>query len=183
MGTNPGEVRVDVPGAPPRGTRVLRGEEDLGRALVRSLTEEQKRVAIISATAPPDIITGAERKAAIQDEKGIAYRDLSKAQQGMLLSLIREYADTQAPMLARQRLAAIRKAGLKGIKFAWMGSVEPNQPNYYRVQGSTFLIEYDNTQNNANHVHCVWRDFRGDFGMDLLAMHHRSTPHRVVASK
>jgi hypothetical protein len=42
---------------------------------------------------------------------------------------------------------------------------------------STFLIEYDNTQNNANHIHCVWRDFNGDWGEDLLAEHYRNSPH------
>jgi hypothetical protein len=64
-----------------------------------------------------------------------------------------------------------------------MGGLEPGDGHYYRIQGSTFLIEYDNTQNNANHVHCVWRDFKGDWGMDLLAMHYQSTPHRVAAAR
>ena len=72
------------------------------------------------------------------------------------------------------------KAGLDGIKFAWMGSLEKGKAHYYRIQGTTFLIEYDNTQNDANHIHCVWRDFNGDFGDDLLAQHYRSSPHHAA---
>jgi len=183
FGTNPGEVRVDVPGAPPKGTRVLGREEDLGRALVKALGDEQKKDGVISNTAPNDILTGASRQAAIQEDKGIAYRNLTKDQQGMLLSLIQEYTDSQPRMLARQRIAAIRKAGLDSVKFAWMGGLERGEPHYYRIQGPTFLVEYDNTQNNANHVHAVWRDFKGDFGMDLLAMHYQASPHKVARAK
>jgi hypothetical protein len=183
FGSNPAEVRVDVVGAPPKGTKVLRGEEEKARLLLNALTEDQKKQAILSPTAPNDIITGAQRQAAIQEDKGIAYKDLSKEQQRMLVSVIREYTDAQAKPLAEERLAKIRKAGMDGIKFAWMGSTEVNQGHYYRVQGSTFLIEYDNTQNNANHVHAVWRDFKGDFGMDLLAMHYQAYPHRYARAK
>lgn len=183
FGTNPGEVRVDVPEAPPKGTRVLGAEEDLGRALVKSLTDEQKKEAIISDKAPDDILTGAERQAAIQEDKGIPFSKLTKEQQGMMVTLVREYASAQPPALARERLEKIRAAGTDNVKFAWMGGLEKNERHYYRIQGKTFLIEYDNTQNNANHVHAVWRDFKGDFGMDLLAMHYRSTPHRIARAK
>jgi hypothetical protein len=183
FGTNPAEVRVDVPNAPGRGTRVLAAEEELARTLVKSLNEAQRGEAVLSPTAPPDIITGAARQAAIQEDKGVAYGRLSREQQGMLLAVIEEYAATQPKALAQGRLDAIRKAGLDRLKFAWMGGLEKNQGHYYRIQGPTFLIEYDNTQNNANHVHCVWRDFKGDFGMDLLAMHYRTTPHRVAAAE
>jgi hypothetical protein len=183
FGSNPGEVRVEVPQAPPKGTRVLRGEEDLARALVKNLNEAQRGKAILSATAPPDIITGAQRQAAIQEDKGVAYGELSADQQGMLMQVIQEYTGAMPRGLAAQRLQKIRGAGLDKVKFAWMGSIEPNQGHYYRVQGPTFLIEYDNTQNNANHVHAVWRDFKSDFGMDLLAMHYQATPHRVARAK
>lgn len=183
FGSNPAEVRVDVVGAPKRGTKVLAGEEDKARRLVNALTESQKKVAILAATAPSDIITGAQRRAAIQDDKGIAYKDLTKEQQRLLMAVIREYTDAQAKPLADARLEKIRKAGLDGIKFGWMGPTEPNQGHYYRIQGPTFLIEYDNTQNNANHVHAVWRDFKGDFGMDLLAMHYQASPHRYARAK
>lgn len=183
FGSNPGEVRVDVAGAPAKGTRVLGAEEDEGRKLVKSLTDEQRSVAVLSDKAPSDIITGASRQAAIQEDTGISYEKLTAAQRGQLLTLIRVYTDTQSKMLADKRLAALRKAGLNKVKFAWMGSTESGQGHYYRIQGPTFLVEYDNTQNNANHVHSVWRDFKGDFGMDLLAMHYQATPHRVAAAR
>jgi hypothetical protein len=178
LGTNPGEVRVVVPNAPSMGTRVLGREEDLARALVKSLNPEQRGEAILSDTAPPDIITGAERKASILEHKGVGFRQLNREQQGMLHALVREYADAQPSEIARERLAGIRRAGVENVKFAWMGGLEKNEGHYYRVQGPTFLIEYDNTQNEANHAHCVWRDFKGDFGQDLLALHYDRFEHR-----
>jgi hypothetical protein len=183
LGSNPGEVRVEVPGAPAKGVRTLAGEEDLARKLAQSLTGEQRSSGILSDKAPSDIITGASRQAAIQEDTGIAYAQLNAAQRGLLLSVIREYTDSQAKALAERRLSALRKAGLDKVKFAWMGSTEVNQGHYYRIQGPTFLIEYDNTQNNANHVHSVWRDFKGDFGMDLLALHYQASPHKFVAAR
>ena len=92
------------------------------------------------------------------------------------MTLIQEYASTQRPELAKQRVDALRKAGMDTIKFAWMGGVEKGQPHYYRIQGKTFLIEYDNTQNEANHIHTAWRDFKGDFGRDFLAEHYQEFP-------
>jgi hypothetical protein len=183
LGTNPGEVRVEVPNAPKKGTRVLATEEELARTLVKSLNDTQRSEAVIDAKAPNDIITGASRQAAILEDKGIPYSKLTKEQQGMLITVIQEYADTQPKPLARERLAKIRKAGLDNVKFAWMGGLERGEGHYYRIQGSTFLIEYDNTQNNANHVHAAWRDFKGDWGMDMLAMHYQAFPHRVAAAK
>ena len=61
-----------------------------------------------------------------------------------------------------------------------MGSIEQGEGHYYRIQGVTFLIEYDNSQNDANHAHSVWRDFEGDFGVDLLAAHFDAYPHRAA---
>lgn len=174
LGANP----ADVHDGPMKGTRVLGTEEDLARTLVKSLNEAQKKEAVLSDKAPRDIITGAQRQAAILENKGIAYQRLNKEQQGMLLTLIQEYADAQPRALAEERLSKIRKAGLDDIKFAWMGGLEKSQGHYYRVQGGTFLIEYDNTQNKANHIHTVWRDFKGDFGMDLLGMHYQDFPHK-----
>jgi hypothetical protein len=181
LGANP--ARVAAGSGPLAGTRALAAEEDLARALVTSLDEKQRARAIIDATAPADILTGAQRQAAIQEDKGIPYKALKGTQQGMLLALIEEHANAQPPAVARKRLAAIRKNGLDGVKFAWMGGLLPGQGHYYRVQGATFLIEYDNTQNQANHVHTVWRDFKGDFGADLLADHYRTSPHHQHAPK
>jgi len=178
FGANPAEVRD----GPMKGTRVLRAEEDLGRSLVKSLTVEQRAIAVLSASAPGEIVTSNQRKAAIQGDKGIAYAKLTKDQQGTLLALIEEYLSAQPRAQARQRLDKIRQAGFDQIKFAWMGGLEKGEGHYYRVQGNTFLIEYDNTQNNANHIHCVWRDFNGDWGEDLLAAHYQNSPHHQHAS-
>ncbi len=173
FGANPARVGS----GPMQGTRTLAAEEDLGRVLVKSLDEAQRAEAVLSDRAPADILTGAQREAALQEDKGISYTRLRKEQQGMLLALIRQHASAQPPQLAEQRLTKIRKAGLDSVKFAWMGGTEPGQGHYYRIQGRTFLIEYDNTQNDANHIHTVWRDFKGDFGTDLLAEHYKASPH------
>jgi hypothetical protein len=179
FGANPAEVRE----GPMKGTRVLSVEEDLARSLVKSFSAEQRAEAVLSPTAPSDILTSNERKAAIQEDRGIAYSKLGKDQQGTLLAVIEEYLGAQPRAQARQRLDKIREAGFEQIKFAWMGGLEKGQGHYYRVQGSTFLIEYDNTQNGANHIHCVWRDFNGDWGQDLLAEHYRNSPHHQHASQ
>ena len=178
FGANPAEVRE----GPMKGTRVLKAEEDLGRALVKSLTAEQRAEAVVSATAPGDILTSNTRKAAIQEDKGVAYSKLNKDQQGTLMALIEEYLSAQPRTEARQRLEKIRRSGFDNVKFAWMGGLEKGQGQYYRIQGSTFLIEYDNTQNNANHIHCVWRDFNGDWGADLLSEHYKNSPHHQYVS-
>jgi hypothetical protein len=183
FGTYPAEVRADVPGAPKKGTRPLGAEEDLARKLVNALSAEQRSECVQNGMVPTNIVTGAARQAAIQEDTGIAYKRLSDAQRKMLLDVIHEYTDNQSKPIAERRLEAIRKAGLDRVKFAWVGSTEPGKGHYYRVQGPTFLIEYDNTQNEANHVHSVWRDFKGDFGMDLLGMHYQSPPHRRAATE
>jgi hypothetical protein len=173
FGSNPAEVRA----GPQKGTRVLSAEEDLGRALVTALTADQKAVAIIAAAAPNDLLTTNTRKAAIQENTGLAYKDMTTAQRGMLLALIDEYASTQPKAQAAERVAKLKKAGLDGVKFGWMGGTEKGAPHYYRVQGPTFLIEYDCVQNGANHIHAVWRDFDGDFGLDLLEQHYKKSAH------
>jgi hypothetical protein len=97
----------------------------------------------------------------------------------MLMGLIAEHAAAQPAALAEQRLARVRADGWANVRFAWMGSTVkgPGNGNYYRIQGKSFLIEYDNTQNQANHQHIVWRDFAGDFGVDVLAEHYARVPH------
>jgi hypothetical protein len=173
LGSNPAEVRS----GPQKGTRVLAAEEDLGRALVKSLDADQRKIAIVSETAPPDVVTTNVRKAAIQADNGIPFSNLNEKQQGLFLTLLKEYANVQIEEISRQRLQAVHSAGMNNIKFAWMGGTEKGQPHYYRIQGSTFLVEYDCTQDDANHIHTVWRDFKGDFGVDLLALHYHTADH------
>lgn len=173
FGSNPAEVRE----GPKKGTRVLHAEEDLARALVMELTEEQRGTAVVADEAPDDILTTNTRKAAIQKNIGLAYAAMTPKQRGMLLALVEEYASVQPKRLAAERIEKIRKAGLDNVKFAWMGPIAKGELHYYRVQGPTFLIEYDNTQNGGNHIHAVWRDFDGDFGRDLLEEHYKNSPH------
>jgi tetratricopeptide (TPR) repeat protein len=173
LGANPAEVRR----GPQTGVRALAAEEDLGRSLLRSLREEQRREAVLSETAPRDILTTNTREAAIAETRGLSYARLNEAQRGMLLALLEEYAGVQRPEVAAQRLARVREAGLDRLVFAWMGGPERGQGHYYRIQGPTFVVEYDNVQDGANHIHTVWRDFQGDFGRDLLAEHYRTAEH------
>ena len=154
--------------------------KDLAWSLVKSLNPAQRAEGVLSATAPADILTNNQRLAAIREDKGIPYVKLGKEQQGTLLALIEEYLSAQPQVPAQARLEKIRNAGLEQIKFAWMGGLEDGEGHYYRAQGSSFLIEFDNTQDSANHIHSVWRDFNGDWGEDLLAEHYRSSPHHSV---
>ena len=173
FGANPAEVRQ----GPRRGLRVLAGEEDLGRQMVKSLSEEQRKVAIIQTTAPKEIITEAKRKVQPLEIAGIPGSKLTSDQSDLLLKVIKEYLFRIRPDLANADLQKIGKAGMDKIYFAWAGGIERGEGHYYRVQGPTFLLEYDNTQNNNNHIHAVWRDFDNDFGEDLLLKHYEQTPH------
>jgi hypothetical protein len=173
MGTNPAEVRE----GPKKGLRVLGVEEDLGRELVKSLSAEQRTTAIFAEKAPADIITGAKVKADRLSPAGIAYAKLNDAQKQQLKKVVAEYANRVRSDVAKADLAKIDKAGWDTVAFAWAGGLERGDGHYYRVQGPTFLLEYDNTQNNANHVHAVWRDFTNDFGEDLLKRHYEQS-HR-----
>ena len=176
FGTNPANVQ-DGNRA---GTRVLSTEEDLARTLLRSLSPELRAITIISNEAPRDILTSNERQAAMQTNDGVAFDQLTTEQQEVLWSLIEEYAGVQPDPIAAERLENIHSAGIDTVRFAWMGGTEPDTGHYYRIQGATFLIEYDNVQNDANHAHSVWRDFNGDFGRDLLAAHYQRPPHQVA---
>jgi hypothetical protein len=156
---------------------VLAEEEDAGRTLLMALSESQRAKAVIIATAPNDIVTGNKLKADPQSPVGIAATDLQPAQRDMLMKVLDSYSSAMAPDIAADRMAKVRTAGLDKITFAWAGPAERGQKHYYRVQGPTFLVEFDNTQNNGNHIHSVWRDFNGDFGRDLLREHVNGVAH------
>jgi hypothetical protein len=168
FGTNPHKVLE----GPRKGLRVLAVEEDLGRELVKSLTPEQAKKAIYEVRAPRDIITGNSRKADVGAPVGLPAGEMTAAQQKLLMTLVENYAYRLRSELADADLAKIAAADFKKIQFAWAGELEPSRPHYYRLQGPTFLVEYDNTQNNSNHVHTVWRDAANDFGEDLLRAHY-----------
>lgn len=173
MGTNPAEVRQGER----KGLRVLAGEEDKGRALVQSLDDKQKALAIYDAKAPADILTVNKLKIDPLKPDGISFSQLNKQQKELFNQLLEVYLGRMLDDVAAERRAKLKAGGMDKIYFAWAGGVNRGELHYYRVQGPTFLIEYDNTQNDGNHIHSVWRDFNGDFGADLLREHYKASPH------
>jgi Protein of unknown function (DUF3500) len=169
FGANPATVHH----GPAHGLRLLAAEEDLARALLGSLEAGQKALAIVDPVAPADILTKNYRMAdPAAIPHGIAYAGLSGEQRGHLARLVRHYSERTADEVSAQAWARIEQAGLDALTFAWAGPEECGHGHYYAVKGPTLLIEYDNTQNNANHIHSVWRDFTHDWGADVLADHY-----------
>ena len=174
FGANPHEVRE----GDRKGLRTLEREEDLARTLVRSLNEDQQKQAIVADVAYEDILTVAETRAKLEGEpEGLPASEMTEKQFDTLMDLIAEYAHNMPTEIAAKRMKAALGTPREKLYFAWAGSIEPGVGDYYRVQSPTFLVEYDNTQNENNHSHSVWRDFEGDFGFDVLAWHHRRHEH------
>ena len=170
FGSNPAVVRD----GPKQGTRALRDEEEAGRTLMAAFSDAERAKAIFDVTAPREMITGENREAKPLEPGPIAYAAMTPPQRRLLEKILDVYLGRVSPELAQARLEAVRKAGMDAITFGWAGVMEVGGPHYYRVQGPSFLIEYDNTQNDANHIHSVWRDFNGDFGRDILSNHYKS---------
>lgn len=162
MGANPANVK---------GQRVLAEEEDRAFALLRSLSPAQRARAVFSERPFGDIVTRSAGKLDPLQPVGIAFGELEPGSQALLLRLVDAFASVVEPSLTEQRLARVRAGGLDAIRFGWAGSQAPGGPYYYRVQGPQFLIELDNS--GGNHIHSVWRDFRGDWGRDALGEHYR----------
>jgi len=169
MGANP----TVILGGPRKGERTLTVEENLARELAKSLDAGQAKKGITSGTAPAEILTRMQTTAERQADEGLLFGELNPEQQKMLRGLVEEFVNAQNPALAQARLDMVNAQGWDTVRFVWMGGLNPGEGHYYRVQGPEFLIEYDNTQNNANHIHCVWRDFKGDFGRDILQKHYK----------
>ncbi len=170
LGSNPGEVK----NGPRKGLRVLGNDEEMGRAIVKSLSDEQKAVAIFTKDAPKEVILVPKEKIRQLDPVGLPWAKLDAKQQDAVWTLIQEYANRLRGELAERDLAKIDKAGKDKIAFAWAGGLDRGEPHYYRIQGPTFIIEYDNVQNGANHVHSVWHDPASNFGEDILRAHHEA---------
>jgi hypothetical protein len=172
FGANPALV---PPGYSLAGLRVLSTEEDLARSLLDSFTDIQLGSAVIGTDAPADILTRAEAHVQMEKPVGLPASDMNAAQQESLIHLVSDYLHRMPEDLAAGRMDRVEKEGEKYIHFAWAGPRERKRPHYYRVHGPSFLIEYDNTQNNANHIHSVWRDLRDDWGEDLLRNHYKES--------
>lgn len=174
MGASPAHVKQ----GPHAGLRVLHAEGDLARQLLASLSEQQRNNAVISATAPEDIISLPGRDAVTLEPVGLSAHDMNDQQRDQVMAVISEYVNNFRTELAKTDLEKIHAAGIEKLTFAWAGGDQAGQGSYYRIQGPSFIMEYDNTQDNANHVHVVWRDFANDFGADMLKRHYESVPHK-----
>ncbi len=172
LGANPAIVKD----GPDKGKQILREETELGFAFIKTLSPVQLQKTVFNSSAPSDIVTSADRKAMIDKPAGIYYRELSHEQQQLLLQLVKLYVNRFTKLFADDMLKQIQEAGLDQLQFAWAGNTEgaPGKTYYYRVQGPTLIIEYDNSQNGANHIHTVVRDFKNDFGGDALLEHYRA---------
>jgi hypothetical protein len=173
FGANPAEVRQ----GPRKGLRILAEEETLGRAFMKSLSAEQQQTAIVTNVAPKEIIIANARKAWVLSPPGLAAANMTPEQKEVLRGLLSSYAHRHRPEVAEADMKKIEEAGFDQVHFGWAGGLELGQPHYYRIQGPTFLLEYDDTQNDANHIHTVWRDFENDFGEDVLLKHYQDVPH------
>lgn len=176
FGANPAEVRTGAK----MGERALGELEDLGRGLLTALDPSQRAVAVISDKAPNDILTTNKARIVLDSPQGLAFAKMTSEQQQRLQLLVRAYVQRHRDDVASVDLKRIETAGWSGVHFSWSGGQKKGEPHYYRVQGPTFVIEYDNVQNGANHIHAVWRDAAGDFGRDVLKDHY-AKEHAAVA--
>lgn len=168
MGANPGIVKRGAS----TGTQVLKQETDLGFVLVNSFSASQLRIARFSNQALPEIVSGNSRKAESLEPKGISFTEFSEAQKKTFMQLLDVYVKNYQLGFSKKLMDKITAAGIENLFFAWAGSLQPGEGHYYRIQGPMLLIEYDNTQGNANHVHTVVRDLTNDFAEDILREHY-----------
>jgi Protein of unknown function (DUF3500) len=168
FGSNPGIVTSGAQ----KGKEVLKLETDLGFAMVNALSASQLQIARFSETAPPEMITLGKRDVLPLEPKGLTYGEMTEAQKKKLMQLLDVYVKNYAFGFSSRLMDKINKAGIQNLSFAWAGSLKPGAGHYYRIQGPMLLIEYDNTQNNANHVHTAVRDLTDDFAYDVLREHY-----------
>jgi hypothetical protein len=142
-------------------------EEDAAREIVLLLDGRLRRQAVFSSESLTDHVT--QNAAAVRplERVGVSTSDLPSAGQRRVLELIRTYLANHPGPIAREALARVERAGIQRTRFGWAGSTRPGVPHYYRLQGPTFLLEFDNSRNSATHIHSVWRDFERDFGRHL----------------
>lgn len=160
-----------------KGTRIIKDEEDTGFELINMLTTEQKLKAIFQLKAFNDIVTTNSSQVGPLPLVGILAKDLTFQQKNILNKLIACYLSPMPTEIAEMRMKRIVSEDFNQIRFGWAGGLITGEPHYYRIQGKTFLMEFDNTSHKANHIHIVWRDFNGDFGVDLLKAHYKNSKH------
>ncbi len=173
LGANPATIQTGKR----KGERTLAEEADLGMELINSLNHEQKQKTIIQDSTFYDIVTRNKSEVSPFDAFGIKMKELNETQKANLQKLIGVYLSVMPKELATKRLENLKKEDFSEIQFGWAGATEKGKPHYYRIQGKSFLIEFDNSQNSGNHIHTVWRDFNGDFGRDLIKEHYKNSNH------
>ena len=171
FGSDPAEVKEGSR----KGTRPIREEEDIAFELLNALSTEQKRTAIFQSTSITEIVSGTATQVAPLPAVGIAARDLTNDQKALLKKLLSAILSSMPEKLAGMRMTKIQSEDFGAIRFGWAGKTNKADPHYYRIQGKSFLVEFDNV--TGNHIHLVWRDFEGDFGRDLLREHYKSSAH------
>ena len=193
FGSNPGVVRNDpgmadtrmadprLTSLPQQGKEILKQETERAFALLKTLTPEQLKQVLVAPVAYPEILSTNERTVSMEKMDGLKLSDMTTAQRALFLDLLQTYLTNYHVTLANQQFDKLKKIGLDSLRFAWAGDITPKLGDgkgwYYRIHGPTILIEYDNTQSNANHIHTVVRDLTNDFGEDLLREHYRTSPH------
>jgi hypothetical protein len=177
FGANPAEVRT----GPQQGLRALAEEQDLGIALARGVDAPLRGRLVIAAESLGDIVSGPGRGDSLRTPAGVPLGDLGAAPRALALRLIEVYARNMRSDVAEDEVRRMREAGVERVHFAWAGPLDPRRPHYYRLHGPTLLIEYDNTQNGANHIHTVWHDPRYGFGADALRSHYEKGDHALLA--
>jgi hypothetical protein len=160
FGANPGEV----PSGPSKGLRVMSREEDLARQLYTSFDAAARRKATIAELPPFDVLTEVKEQPKKLPLQGLSFKDMNAQQRDMLEKLLRLYAEKHPRAVAERLMTEATATGRDAIHFGWAGSGEPGQPHYYRIQGASFVVEFCNSQNRANHIHSLWRSYAGDFG-------------------
>jgi hypothetical protein len=174
MGANPAEVRQ----GPRKGLRVLAQEQDLAFELMGRLDPTQRRKALIATRSFGDIVSGPRRTDELKAPVGLPVAEMTPPQRDGVMRLLEAYIRNMRAGFAEAQLRAVHEADMQKIHVAWAGGLEAGRPHYYRLHGPTLLIEYDNTQNDANHIHSVWHELGNDFGVDLLRTHYETGDHR-----
>jgi hypothetical protein len=168
FGANPAEVRK----GPKQGLRILEKREELAFELINSLDSGQRSKVIIHDKAPWDILQYNSSRAVVHNEEGLAASQMNGTQREILLALITEYVNQVRPEVAQGRLDSIKQEGTDHFRLVWAGGTDHSRDHYYRIHGGNFIVEFDNIQNGANHIHSVWRDVENDFAQDVLRDHH-----------
>ena len=169
FGANPAEVRK----GPKKGLRILDTREDLAIELMEELDEGQRKKAVIFDEAPADILTYNASRASLPREQGLAASRMNGTQREILMALVTEYVSQVRTDVSQSKLETLMDEGLDGLHLAWGGPVATArvEPHYYRIHGGNFVVEFDNRQDAANHIHSVWRDVENDFARDVMAEH------------